>query len=396
MVAAGVVEVEDRRQAVQHTDGGTIAELRVKEGDAVEAGDLLLRFDTTFLDKEIGLLRSQRDEMLTRRARLEAERDGAERITFPAELRQRAMVEPDLARLMDSQGNLLASRNDNVAKEIEQLEERSAQIKLQSDGLQAKLASTRQQLALIGDELADLEKLLADGLTTQDRVNALRRAKVQFEGAIGELDAAIAENAGKLAEINIARLRVSSANSERALTELRDVEPKIIEVSQQLNAREEMRARTEVRAPVGGLIFGLQVAAAGAVVRPAEPVMFVIPSGSPLMVATRIDPAKIDQVAEGQPAILMFSQFGRDKTPELESAVTRLSSDIYTDKELGFSYYRAELELSPDELRRLEQQGMRVIPGMPAEALIRTGERSPLTYLLKPLADQLKITWLER
>ena len=385
VVASGQVEVEQNRQVVQHPDGGVVADIHVKDGDLVEAGEPLLSLDGTLLRSELAIVEGQFFEILARRGRLEAERDDADTITFPEELTTIAAERAEIAALITGQERLFLSRRETEANEIEQLQRRRAQIASQIEGIAAQRAASDDQLRLIEQELADLQSLLDRGLTQAGRVLALEREKARLAGAAGELDAARAEAEGKVTEIDIEILKLGSTRREEANTELRELGYRELELAERRRALIEQIDRLEIRAPVSGIVHALQVTTPRSVIRAADPVLFLIPQDRPLVIAARVAPINVDEIQIGQEVTLHFSAFDSRTTPELFGQVARISADALTDEASQLSYYRTEVVLKPDEIDKLA--GQAILPGMPVEVFIRTGERTPLAYLIKPLAE---------
>lgn len=385
VVAQGRVEVEQNRQVVQHPDGGVVAAIHVRNGDRVEAGDPLIQLDGSLLTSELTIVEGQFFEILARRGRLEAERDDADHPTFPAELVTAGTVRADIAALMRGQERLFAARQETIANEIEQLQKRRAQIQNQIDGIAAQRVSTADQLELIGRELDDLKTLLERGLTQAGRVLALEREKARLDGVAGELDAARAEAEGKVTEIDIEILKRASTRREEANTQLRDLGYRELELAERRRSLIEQIDRLDIRAPVAGIVHALQVTTPRSVIRAAEPVLYLVPQDRPLVIAAQVSPIHVDEVAIGQEVALRFAAFDSRTTPELFGQVRQISADALTDEASRVSYYRAEIVLDPGELDKLS--GHAIIPGMPVEVFIRTGERTPLAYLVRPLAE---------
>lgn len=385
VVAGGQVEVEQNRQVVQHPDGGVVDEILVKDGDLVTAGTPLLRLDGALLKSELAIVEGQFFEILARRGRLEAERDDAAAVTFPEELARFAETRPEIAALMTGQERLFTARAETEANEIAQLQRRRGQIESQIAGIAAQRAATDSQLALIGKELADLSGLLDRGLTQAGRVLALEREKARLDGVAGELDSARAEAEGKITEIDIEIIKRGSTRREEANTQLRDLGYRELELAERRRTLSEQIDRLEIRAPVSGIVHALQVTTPRAVIRPADPVLFLVPQDRPLVIAARVATVNVDEVRVGQEVALRFAALDSRTTPELLGRVARVSADALTDEASQSAYYRAEVTLEPDELAKLA--GHAIIPGMPVEVFIRTGERTPLAYLVKPLAE---------
>ena len=385
VVSPGRVEVEQNRQVVQHPDGGVVETILVKNGDLVAAGDPLIQLDGTLLQSELTIVEGQFFEILARRGRLEAERDDADHLTFPAELTEAAGGRPKIAALMAGQEKLFAARQETTANEIDQLGKRRAQIVNQIEGIGAQRRSTADQLALIGQELEDLKSLLDRGLTQAGRVLALQREKARLDGVAGELDAARAEAEGKVTEIDIEILNRGSTRREEANTQLRDLGYRELELAERRRSLTEQIDRLDIRAPVSGVVHALQVTTPRSVIRAAEPVLYIIPQDRPFVIAAQVAPIHVDEVAIGQDVALRFAAFDSRTTPELFGQVRQISADALTDEVSRSAFYRAEIVLDEGEMAKLG--GRAIIPGMPVEVFIRTGDRTPLAYLLKPLAE---------
>ncbi|WP_114964892.1 HlyD family type I secretion periplasmic adaptor subunit [Alkalilacustris brevis] len=393
VIAPGQLEVEQNRQVVQHPDGGVVEQILVSEGQSVAAGAPLLQLDGSLLRSELAIVESQFFETLARRGRLEAERDGAEHPTFPAEL-VAAADNLEIAALIAGQERLFAARGESLEQLVAQLDRRQEQIENQILGIDAQTLALEQQMALVEEELSAQRTLLAQGLAQAARVLALQREEARLRGALGELTADRARAGGAITEITVERLRLVSTRREEAETELRDLGVRALELAERRRALAERIDRLELRAPVSGIVYGLQVTTPRAVLRAADPVLYLVPQDRPLVIAARVDPTDIDQVEIGQEARLMFPAFSMRTTPELLGRVTGLSADAFTDGASGLSYYRAEIMLEPDETDKLE--GRALIPGMPVDVFLQTEARSPLAYLVKPLSDYFTRAFRER
>lgn len=384
IVSSGRIEVEQNRQVVQHLDGGVVAEILVSEGAQVMAGDVLLRLDGTLLGSELAIVSGQLSEVQARRARLEAERDDLPEMTIPEALIAAAATDPDVAEQIEGQRRLFKARAETLARTMEQLEKRKAQTQSQVEGIDAQSDALSKQLALIARELADQQSLLDKGLAQAPRVLALQREEARLAGQVGELKASRAQSEGHITEIELEILRLGAARREEASTQLRDIGSTELQLVQQKRGLTEQVARLDIRAPASGTVLGLQVTTPRAVIRPADPVAFIIPQDRPLVIATQVSPIHIDEVQVGQAVKLMFPAFSQRTTPELNGTVALVSADALTDQATGASYYRAEISLSAAEAERL---GHPLLPGMPVEAFIQTESRSPLAYLIKPFTD---------
>ncbi|MHA3913958.1 HlyD family type I secretion periplasmic adaptor subunit [Halovulum sp. GXIMD14793] len=385
IIAPGQIMVEGNRQAVQHAQGGTVGEILVQDGDHVASGDLLLRLDDKLLRSELAIIEGQLFEILARSARLKAERDGADEVDFGEDLKAEKVNYPEIESLMAGQANLFAARRESMARESEQLAEKKIQVGKQIEGAEAQLAALQEQLGFIDQELADQRTLLEKGLTQMARVLSLEREKSRLNGQVGGLIADVARLRGQVSEIEIEILKLRTGLREEAITQLRDLQYREIELREKRLSAQETLSRLEVRAPVAGVIYGRQINTVGAVIRPADVLMFVVPQDIPLVISSRIETIHVDQVSIGQEAILRFSSFDQRTTPELTGTVVRVSADAIVDEKTGVTFYEAEVIPNEGELDKLE--GLTLIPGMPVEAYIQTGDRTPLAYLVKPLAD---------
>ena len=386
IVSTGQIEVERNRQVVQHPDGGVVAEILVDEGDTVETDQILIRLDGTLLRSQLSIVENQYYELVARRGRLEAEENGFDRIGFEEDLLVAAADSVDVRELVDGQLRLFDARLDSLARESEQLGKRRAQISNQIDGIVAQQDALRTQLDLIRDELADQTDLMNKGLAQKSRVLALQREEASLAGQLGELVAGQAESEGKITEIDIEILKLETTRREEATTTLRDLRYRELELFEQRQSLREQLSRLDIKAPVSGVVYGLQVFAERSVIRAADPVLYLVPQDRPLVIATRVETIHIDQVYPGQEVMIRFAAFDARTTPELRGHVTVVSADAFHDETSGASYYRAEVELDEDETERLPGH-VTLLPGMPVEAYLRTSDRTPLGYLLKPLSD---------
>lgn len=386
VIASGQIEVEQNRQVVQHPDGGVIADIVVDEGDTVKAGDILIRLDPTLEKSELNIIEGQLFELMARRGRLIAERDGKDVITFDPRLLARAQGSAEIAELVQGQENLFHARRESVAKQKEQLAKRLNQIENQIDGISAQKTALNTQLDLLSQELVDQQKLLDRGLAQASRVLALQRSQAELLGDLGDLTARQAESEGKITEIYIEIETLDSRQSEDAISRLRDQQFRALELEERYNALNEKLSRMDISAPVSGIVYGLTVFTPRSVIRPAEPILFLIPQDRPLVITARVPPTDIDQVYVGQDALLRFSALDQRTTPELFGQVTKVSPDAFQDEASQSAFYRAEIILNDGQIDRLPAN-VTLIPGMPVEAFIRTTDRTPMAYLIKPMAD---------
>ena len=306
---------------------------------------------------------------------------------FDAELLALAPVRSEVAGLVEGQRSLFTARADTIARETEQLRERQTQIEEEIAGAEAQRVSLGIQLAFIEQELADQRSLLERGLTQATRVLSLEREKARLEGSLGQLAAQIAQSRGRITEIEIQIVGREATRREEAIAELRELRVSEAELRERRLALRETINRLEVRAPRSGTVLGLTVFTEGAVIRPAEPVLYVVPDESVLVVDASIEPQSIDQVWSGQAARLRFSAFNARTTPEIDGVLSRVSADALVNEQTGQSYYSAEVAITEEGLAALE--GLTLVAGMPVEVFLQTGERSPLSYLMQPFTDFL-------
>ena len=383
VVARGTVEVESERQVVQHPDGGVVGEITARDGDRVDAGQVLIRFDDTFLLSELSIIERQLLEIHVRKARLGAEQEGAEAMDVLPLPDYRLLDDEWIDGQIRGQVALFDARRVSLQQELEQLGEQRVQIDQQVDGIEAQLTSLGTQLEIIATERSDLQSLLDRGLVQAGRVLELRREEARLQGEIGRLTASVAEARTSQSALAIEALRLAERRREEAITQLRDLQYSEIELEERRLSLSERLARLEVRAPATGSVFGSQVFAVGGVVRAAEPMMYVVPGDQPLQVSARIDPIDVDQVYPGQPVSLMFTTFNRRTTPEVPGELVRVSADAVTDEATGMTYYEAVV--IPDAGAIAEIPHLTLLPGMPVETFLKTEDRTPLTYLTQPL-----------
>ncbi len=384
IVAPGRVEVELNRQIVQHPDGGVVSSIDVVEGANVVAGDILIRLDGTLLNSELVIVEGQLYEVQARRARLEAERDGLNKVNIPSELSDLAASRAEVAAQVEGQLRLFDARADTLSRTLEQLDKRQGQIRSQIEGIRAQETALSRQLELIGLELTDQLSLLEKGLAQAPRVLGVQREEARLSGIVGELAATRAQAESRVTETEIEVLRLTAARREEASQQLRDIGSAELELAERRNAILERIARLDIRAPVSGTVLGLQVTTPRAVLRPADPVAYLVPQDRPLVITVQVPPIHIDEVAVGQAVKLVFPTFSARTTPELDGEISLVSADALTDSASNLSFYRAEITLSATEVERL---GHTLLPGMPVEAFVQTTPRTPLAYLVKPFTD---------
>lgn len=385
VVASGQVEVEQRRQVVQHPDGGVVQDIFVRDGQSVEPGQPLIALDGTMLRTELTIVEGQYYEILARRGRLEAERADLDTIIFPEELLRGAQENPTLATLISGQQSLFDARRDTLQQSLGQLAKQSEQVTAQIKGIDAQSDALDRQRGFILEELESQRSLLDRGLAQSARVLGLEREAARLDGQLGEIAAQRAQSVTRLTEIDLLRLEKAAERREMAETELRDLGYRELELAERRRGLQEQNSRLEIRAPVSGVIQEMQVTTPRSVIRAAEPILYLIPQDRPLVIAARINTINVDEVHTGQEVVLRFSAFSSRTTPEITGVLERISPDALVDEATRAPYYRGEVTIPPQELVKLGDRAL--VPGMPVEVYIKTDERSPLAYLLKPLAD---------
>ncbi len=384
VVAPGQVKVETNRQAVQHPEGGVVETVLVKESDRVEQGDILIQLDGSRQKSELSIVEAQLRELSARKSRLQAERDSAQSISFDPVLLQEAETQPEIKKLLQGERTLFQSRNDSLQQEVSLLKEQNQQIEDRIAGLMAQLDALNEQAALVQEDLDSELQLLDKNLTRASRVSELKRELARLEGQIGRLEAEAAELRGQKTSNGIALLQLTTQRRENAVTRLRDLEFREIELSERRLSLRDTISKLDIRAPVDGIVYGLQVFGTQSVVQPAQPLMYIIPQDQPLVVSARVDTIHIDEVFAGQEASLQFSAFDQRDVPELKGAVRSLSADVLRDEATGQAYYSVEIVPDSTQISKLEDQTL--LPGMPVQCFIQTGARSPLAYLVEPMA----------
>ncbi len=385
VIASGTVDVQSHRQVIQHPEGGVVGAILARDGDHVTAGDVVMRFDDARLRSELAVVDGHYFETLARTARLVAERDGARDLTYPAPLLDRAAISAEVQDQITGQARLFRARLTSLSEQSEQIAEHARQIENQIDGTHAQLTALAAQQRLIDAEITDQRSLLERGLAQASRLSALQREDARLRGEMGRLDATIAQFRGEIAGLKLQQISLTTTRREDAITQLRDLQTRQIELAERRIALRDRLSRMEVRTPVTGRILDSQVFALRAVVQPASPILYVVPQDQPLVINARVAPIHIDQVRIGQAATLHFTALDQRRTPEVTGKITNLSADALVDPVTGEPYFAAQITPRSTDLDRLGGQAL--LPGMPTLAFIKTSDRTPLAYLTKPLTD---------
>lgn len=386
----GVVTVKSYRKAVQHLEGGIVSELRVRDGDQVAAGDVLLRLDDTEIRAELETVRSQLVAARALEARLLAERDGLE---APVSLDDFDPGDTQVREAQDSEARIFQTRRTSLLGEIDILEKTIVQLEEQIRGLQAVVASKQELAASFEEEIGDLRALLAEGFVDKQRLRQQERSLARLRAEVAEHRSAIARTRLRIGEAQLHILQLNKTFSNEVATQLGEVHTQVYGLRELLAAAQDKADRTLVRAPVSGMVISMTVHTVGGVVRAATPLMEIVPGSEELMVEVQISPADIDRVAPGKLADIRFSAFKSSTTPMIEGRLVHVSADRLVNEDTGLPYYLGRLELT--EQGRQMLGSLMLVPGMPAEVLINTGERTLLNYLLQPASNAFARSLIE-
>jgi HlyD family secretion protein len=394
VIAPGLLVVESDVKKVQHPTGGVVGELRVRDGDRVKAGQIVLRLDETQTRASLAIVTKSLDELAARQARDEAERDGADNVVFPADLLTR-MKDPDVAHVLKGEQKLFEIRRSAREGQVAQLKQRIAQFQEQIQGLNDQIMAKKRELELIQQELKGVRELWSKNLVPFSRVTSLERDAARLEGERGSLVSTVAQAKGKITETELQIIQIDQDMRTEVGKELADIRGKTSELVEKKVAAEDQLKRVDIRAPQDGMVHQLAVHTLGGVIGPqGEPIMLIVPEEDALMVEAKIAPQDIDQVHRGQKAVLRFSAFNQRTTPELDGEVSRVSADISQDQKTSTTYYTVRISVSEAEIARLN--GLKLVPGMPVEVFIQTNPRTVVSYLVKPFHDQITRAFREK
>ncbi len=386
LIAPGQVVVESNVKKVQHPTGGVVGEVRVRDGDLVKAGDIVVRLDETVVRANLAIVNKTLYGLWARQARLEAEQRGSDSIKFPASLLDRAS-DPDARDVMASESKLFEVRVNGRAGQKAQLRERVIQLNEEIEGLVAQEKAKDKEIALVEKELVGVRQLYEQRLVQISRLTVLERDSARLNGERAQYIAARAQAKGKITETELQIIQVDKDMVSEVSKDLRETTDKIGEFIERKVTAEDQLRRIDIRAPQDGMVLQSTVHTVGGVITAGDAIMMIVPQADDLSVEAKVNPQDIDKLQVGQQTVLRFSAFNQRTTPELNGKVSRVSADVTTDQRSGQSFYTIRISLPADEVARLGE--VKLVPGMPVEAFVQTGERTLLSYFMKPLNDQL-------
>jgi HlyD family secretion protein len=393
LIAQGSVVVDSNVKKVQHPTGGIVGQLNVRDGDHVKQGDIVVRLDDTVTRANLAIVTKGLDELYARKARLESERDGVSSVKFPPDLLARAN-DPDIASILDGERKLFELRSNARTGQKAQLRQRVEQLNEEVRGLKAQGISKDKETKLINREKDGVYDLWKQKLVPLTKLTELERAAARLEGESGQLIAQAAQVAGKISETELQIIQVDRDLSSEVAKETREIDGKIGEFVERKVTAEDQLKRVDIRAPQNGMVFQSNVHTVGGVITAGDAIMLIVPDADNLTVEAKVNPQDIDQVRPGQTALLRMSAFNQRTTPEIYGKVTRISADASTDQRTGTTYYTIRISMAPDEVAKLGE--VKLVPGMPVEAFVQTDERTMISYLVKPLHDQLMRMFREK
>lgn len=393
-VSPGRVVLDSNKKVIDHLEGGIVKEILVTEGEAVKEGQTLVRMDDTASKARMELYRGQFITAQAAEARLIAERDNLDTITWPASLLEMKDTYPDVALNMDSQQRLFESRRETVEGRVDVLGQKIKQQDEEIKGLEEQIASGNQQQALLAEEIGDVRYLLKSGNAPKSRLLALERQSATIKGEIGERTALISRAKQSINEAKIEIFNQKTDFLNQVMGELRETQSKLSDLEEQLRAAEDVARRVEIKSPISGQVTALKVHTVGGVIQPGGALMDVIPFDDKLIVEAKVSPQDIDVVHKGLQARVRLVAFKTRKVPLVQGEVETVSADRIEDPRTGESYFLARIVIDQSQLDALDN--VQLSPGMPAEVLIITGSRTMFGYLLSPIRDSFNRSFREQ
>lgn len=394
VVTQGSVVVASDLKSVQHPDGGIVGDVFVRNGDRVQAGDIVMKFDDQMLQANRRLFDDQLIASEARLARLIAEHDGLDKLVISHELADRS-DEAKVEHALSSQRAAMAAHRASSEGQVDTHREQIAQLEEEVTGLEIQRDAAEEQVEMVNRELSNLEPLFAKGITTETRITALKRERSTLSGSIGVFHSQIAVTRGKISEIELAIMQLDKSYREQVANEISVLEPEITQLKDQRDAVDLNLARVFVRAPADGIVHELVVHTVGGVAQPGATLMQIVPEADNLLVSAAIAPKDVNHVSVGQKATLVIGAFDQKSMPKLDALVTYVSADLKMDATTGMGYYEVRAELDQNAASQLSDRNLALLPGMPSEVYIETGDRTAAEYLLEPLSKQLRSTFRE-
>jgi HlyD family secretion protein len=393
VVVPGNLVVQSNVKAIQHPTGGVVAEIKVQNGSRVQAGDLLVKLDATQSQASLQMVSKQLDEVRAKLARLAAERDGLDHVEIPSALAARASEE-NVASVLASEQTLFNARLTGRRGQKDLLQSKVSQLTEEISGLEAQISSKARQLELIQGELTGVQELYDKRLVPLTRLTSLQREAARIDGERGQLESTIAETKGKIGEAQLQIIKIDQDFRTDVVKDLGEAQAKEAELVERGVAARDQLDRIEIRSPTSGLIHQLNAHTIGGVVKAGDTVMEIVPDTDDLQIEAHVQPNDIDQVRTGQTAFVRLTAFDRQTAPQLAGQVSYVSADTTHDQQSNSSYFTVRVVLPEEERRRMP--GQQLIPGMPAEVFMQTGSRSMMSYLFKPIVDQMRRAFVER
>ncbi|MFI3222082.1 MAG: HlyD family type I secretion periplasmic adaptor subunit [Methylococcaceae bacterium] len=390
-LASGVLVVKAYKKTVQHLDGGIVAKILTKDGDLVQEGQTLLILDDAQIKAQLEISLGQNITLAAQVARLSAERDQLKKIEFPALLN-----DPENARTVEAkiaETHIFNSHKSSHEGQIGVLNQRVSQISSKINGLQSQIASKKQLVGSYSEEIKDLKELLAEGFADKQRLRELERNHAIQTGDIAQFEAEIATNQMLISETRLQILQIQKQFQEEVVSKLSEAQAQLNDAQQRVAASRDKLDRIVIKAPASGMVLGLATHTENGVITPGRPILDIVPQGAELIIEAQVSPMDIDRVVVGLQAEIRFSAFKQSQTPKMEGKVISLSPDRITDERTGNAYYLAKVEVTPKSLKNLGD--LQLLPGMPAEVLINTGERTLFRYLAQPASNFFARSFIE-
>jgi len=390
-LATGVVTVKSHKKTVQHLDGGLVSQLFVKDGDIVKEGDLLLSLDGTENKAQLEIARDQFITLTAQVARLEAERDGKPAVVYPSALSDE--TDPRIAEAKKTEDQVFLARKNAHEGEMSVLKQRISQLNSKIVGLKGQRASKQELAASYGEEAQDLKELLAEGFADKQRLRDTERNHALNNGEISALSSEIAASQIQIGETQLEILQLEKKFQEEVASKLSEAQTNLYDVNQRILAIKDKVVRVDIKAPVSGRVMGLSVHTLGGVILPGHPILDIVPQKEELIIDAQVSPLDIDRVSIGLVAEVRFTAFKQALTPVIEGKVINLSADRFVEEKTGMPYYQAQVELTPESYQKMSH--LELVPGMPVEVLIKTGERTVFEYLTQPVTNAFARAFIE-